>query len=902
MGESARGTLTERIEAAVREHERRTTAGESVDLERFCAAFPELAPHLQRELVMHGLLGELTTRPVLEQIAAELGDYRLIEEIGRGGMGAVFRARDAVLDRDVAVKVVAIDPLRPDRAERLLREARAIARIRHPHVVEVYAFGRTERWLYLAMELLEGTLAERMVALKDEATTSERVATVRGWIIAAAEGIAHCHAQNIVHRDLKPENLLLDARGSVKVADFGLARADDLARVTETGHVLGTLGYAAPELLRGEPADVRADIFGLGACLYALLAGRPPGGEAAPWRSLPPATPRHLRTIIARSMAPEPSERFADATALIEALRAEAPVRSRRTRAAAGLLGVGALTIAGLAWFHAERAPSPAATPALAVEAGPPPAGGFVISETERWMAENEPPAANARGAGAAPGPPSALWDRKLAELSTGRELSRARSVEFEDGGLTYVARVTSAADHVEVILEHDGLVRARLRLAVEDLAGHTDGWGIYFETADEDGDGHKELVLVRVGEELASVRMIKWDPQAWFGSDGGWRRPAPPDSRYGEPTMLELVDGWRLHALSRGADGVERTSFTLDTGARAGPAEPVSWLRRAAPRLLGPGDDLWLEIGHAEALVVPGDAVTWRWDSGAHRPTIASWRALRTSTDGPWVAVGRGHAGLSLAGLRADALAHATADAHLVRLLGAAAAAIATRQGDRPALCGAAADTVVCQSPPVATGDPQLLWQVRLPPGNELVQPPVEIDDLDGDGLAELAVITEQGRLYVVSALDGGAIVAERALEHVPTAPLVWVEPCLVVVSATTIACATLTADRIELRTLAEVEYAFDRYASARLIRAARGAPLLIVTIDYGVNRGVQLLDPAAPTGADARLWRYASAADPLPDVSAVQRDGRLWIAFADVAGSLYALKVPLPAGATID
>lgn len=891
MGESAKGPLTERIEAAVEEHERRARAGEVIDLDAFCAGYADIAPHLRRELEMHAVLGQLTTRPVLEQIGAELGDYRLVEEIGRGGMGVVFRARDETLGRDVAVKVVAIDPLRPERAERLLREARAIARIRHPHVVEVYAFGRTDRWLYLVMELLDGTLADRMAA-----PAGDRLAQVRQWITEAAEGIAHCHAQGIVHRDLKLENLLVDGHGAVKVADFGLARADDLVRVTETGHVLGTLGYAAPELLRGESADVRTDVYGLGACLYALLVGRSPGRDATPWRSLPPGTPPALRTAIAGAMAPERADRLADAHAFIQVVAGEGTALHRRRVLAAALLGGGMLAIAGgIIWSKSEPATGRgAAVPAAAApEDALPLAGGFIIAEYERWLRENEPPPAEVRAPGASFVPTFAIWEQKLAELSTGREISRARSVEFEHDGRTYVASATAAEDHVEVALESEGALRARVRLGPEALAGHTDGWGIYFETTDEDGDGRKELVLVRVGDELASIRIIKWDPQAWLGDDVGWRRPAPPDSRYGQPT----INGARLESLHRGGGEVELASFDLGTGARAAPSRPGPALRPLAPRLLGADTDLWLEVGHAGALVIPAAAATWRWPPSG--PSPVTWRATHIGNE--WLAVGVGGE-LALAGLQPGAVMPAVEEEHPRHLLGAAPAAVAW--GDRRAVCAAAVDAVACVSPPTAGNGTKILWQVRLPPGQHVTQPPVDIGDIDGDGHAELAVASELGRLYVVSARDGGSILAERDLEAAPgqplrpVAPLLWLDApgCVAVVGTNAITCASVAAGRIETRTISAMAVAEDHFTSARQVQSPTGTLLLLVTIEFGRKRGVQVIDPAAAPGTDPVLWHYALPTDPLPAVAAEVRDGRLWIAFADLSGALYALPVPLP------
>jgi eukaryotic-like serine/threonine-protein kinase len=213
-----------------------------------------------------------------------LGPYQIVGRLGAGGMGEVFRARDTRLDRDVAIKVLpeafATDI---DRVTRFEREAKAIAALSHPNVLAIFDTGRhdissTESALYVVTELLEGeTLRERL----DHGALPVRKAVE--YAVQIARGLAAAHEKGLVHRDLKPENVFLLSDGHVKILDFGLARTmtgmsgtgstETVAAVTDPGTVMGTVGYMAPEQIRGHTVDGRADVFALGAVLYEMLSG-----------------------------------------------------------------------------------------------------------------------------------------------------------------------------------------------------------------------------------------------------------------------------------------------------------------------------------------------------------------------------------------------------------------------------------------------------------------------------------------------------------------------------------------------------------------------------------------------------------------------------------------------------
>ncbi|MFF0751442.1 protein kinase [Streptomyces sp. NPDC004267] len=200
--------------------------------------------------------------------------YRLQVCVGRGGMGEVWRATDEVLGRDVAVKLMLGHEHDPSAADRFRMEAQTAARLSHPHVVGVFDFGTWDGKLYLVMELVDG---DSLAGDRSHSTvySAEQVATVAAH---AAAGLSAAHRQGVVHRDIKPGNLLMDSHGTVKLADFGIARFvdDPSAALTTTGQIVGTGLYLAPERALGQPASPASDVYSLGCVLYQLLTGQPP--------------------------------------------------------------------------------------------------------------------------------------------------------------------------------------------------------------------------------------------------------------------------------------------------------------------------------------------------------------------------------------------------------------------------------------------------------------------------------------------------------------------------------------------------------------------------------------------------------------------------------------------------
>jgi len=320
---------------------------------------------------------------IAERLAAgtKLGPYELRAFLGAGGMGAVYRAHDPRLGRDVAIKVLP-ETMRADPAwqARFEREARAAAAINHPNVMALYDVGVHDGVPYLVCELLEGeTLRTRLEH------GSLPLSRALAWAEQIARGLRAAHERGLVHRDLKPANLLVLRDGTVKILDFGLAKAapvvgtettlpdsDDETSLTGTGAVVGTPAYMAPEQVRGEVADHRADLFAFGVVFYEMLAGHRPfaaasGAEMAraivadETPALPPGMPDGLQRIVQHCLQKEPSERFQSARDIVfalemlDAVKAPAPV-SRRRRGVLWAMGIVAvLAAAGAVWMRFGR-------------------------------------------------------------------------------------------------------------------------------------------------------------------------------------------------------------------------------------------------------------------------------------------------------------------------------------------------------------------------------------------------------------------------------------------------------------------------------------------------------------------------------------------------------------------
>ncbi len=306
----------------------------------------------------------------------KLGRYILLHLIGAGAMGQVYAAHDPELERTVALKLLHPQRAGGEETARMLLEARAMAKLRHPNVVAVHDIGETAGRIYLAMEYVPGVSLREWIANKPR-TRDEILDVFR----QAGAGLAAAHAMGIIHRDFKPDNVFLGDDDRVRVGDFGLAWPRDSAQrstassfsgadvdvqLTRTGEVVGTPAYLAPESFQGDVATERSDQFAFCVALFEALCGyRPFGGqtysvlgakvisgERKPLRAKV-RVPRRIRAALARGLAVEPERRFADMNQLLEQLR----IASSRTRALA-VAAVAITTLSATTWW-ALQAPAP---------------------------------------------------------------------------------------------------------------------------------------------------------------------------------------------------------------------------------------------------------------------------------------------------------------------------------------------------------------------------------------------------------------------------------------------------------------------------------------------------------------------------------------------------------------
>jgi tRNA A-37 threonylcarbamoyl transferase component Bud32 len=262
----------------------------------------------------------------------KLEKYEILEELGHGGMATVYRARDTVLDRSVALKVMHPHLRAAEEARRRFhREARSVARLHHPRVLEIYDFsGEGSEEAYIAAELLTGPTL-KIWREKQKEVPAEVAAA---FVIEIAQALEAAHAAGIVHRDVKPENVLLHENKAVKLTDFGIADMVDSQSMTATGQILGSPGHMAPEQIEGKDCDARTDLFSLGTVLYYLATGRLPftgrnphqvlkriiDGEYADPLRVNPTIGGRMRAIIVKTLDRDPAQRFQSAAELAQEL------------------------------------------------------------------------------------------------------------------------------------------------------------------------------------------------------------------------------------------------------------------------------------------------------------------------------------------------------------------------------------------------------------------------------------------------------------------------------------------------------------------------------------------------------------------------------------------------------
>jgi eukaryotic-like serine/threonine-protein kinase len=272
------------------------------------------------------------TKPQLDANASRLlaGRYQLLEELDTGGMASVWKGHDQVLGRDVAIKLLR-EELAADAkfAARFRQEAVHAANLNHQGIVGVFDIGAHDGVPYIVMELVDGRTIRQLLAREGPLPAAQAARIALG----VAQALAYAHRLGVVHHNLKPANIMLTQSGTVKVADFAIARAVDPEDPERTGEILGPIThYLAPEQRAGAGADGRADVYALGACLFEMLTGKAPPEPASPEADGSMTTPRMLRAgiprgldeIVRKAMAGDPAQRFADAQALLAALREHA--------------------------------------------------------------------------------------------------------------------------------------------------------------------------------------------------------------------------------------------------------------------------------------------------------------------------------------------------------------------------------------------------------------------------------------------------------------------------------------------------------------------------------------------------------------------------------------------------
>jgi serine/threonine protein kinase/tetratricopeptide (TPR) repeat protein len=567
----------------------REESGEQPRLEEYLHRFGQFEPQIRQLFEVHQALEQtpdeatdtlqVFTDALRDDMAAPPG-YEILGELGRGGMGVVYRARQMSLNRLVALKMIlAPEHAGPHQAARFRAEAEAVARLQHPNIVQVHEVGDHDGRPFFSMELVEGaTLADRIDGHPQPASEAA------GLVEVLARAVQHAHSRGVVHRDLKPANVLLLSGGErlnaagPKITDFGLAkRLDGPAAHTQTGTILGSPSYMAPEQTGRSRREVgpAADVYALGAVLYELLTGRPPFRAETPFDTLlqvvhddplPPSRlrprlPRDLETICLKCLEKEPQRRYPTAEALAEDLRRFldgkpvvarplSPVGrgvrwARRRPAVAALVAVGFLILAGL--------------PSLAVWSN--------IRENRRLAA---------------------------AHADVGQTLDDARDDAAREQWDLAHSHVANALDRIDAEPSLAPLrPRAEQLLAeIEARAYAANAWSRFTQARDDAlfhrleflslGDvGDREARLAAAGvsarEALAVLRL---DPDG----EGTWE----PDPRFdvaqraqlkidGATLLLVVVDEHAEHG--RHAEALR----ALDRAGRTGPASPVLVRRRAA-------------------------------------------------------------------------------------------------------------------------------------------------------------------------------------------------------------------------------------------------------------------------------------------------------------------------------
>jgi serine/threonine protein kinase len=306
----------------------------------------------------------------------QLGHYDIVAELGRGGMGVVYKGYESSLNRYVAIKVLA-ESLAHDESvkERFLREARSMASLNDPHIIQIYFIGEHEGQTFFVMEFVEGESLGSLLK-RDGKLRPEQAARV---ILQTAMGLASAHDKGVVHRDIKPGNLMVTSRGAIKIADFGIALVtqDFSKKLTSTGEFVGTPGYLSPEVCLGKPVDSRSDIFSLGIVLFEMLTGRMPFTDESPLglmlevvraeipdvRQLNSDVDAELSRILSRMIAKDPNDRYNNCHELVEDLSRHPALTGAPTVGLTPRVSSAASTVIGMKTPASAQRPLPQTAP-----------------------------------------------------------------------------------------------------------------------------------------------------------------------------------------------------------------------------------------------------------------------------------------------------------------------------------------------------------------------------------------------------------------------------------------------------------------------------------------------------------------------------------------------------------
>ncbi len=636
------------------------------------------------------------------------GDYELLKEIARGGMGVVYRARQVSLNRPVALKMILAGQLAgPDDIRRFHIEAEAAAKLDHPGIVPIYEIGEHDGQHFFSMGFVEGTsLAARVV---DGPLPPREAATLTMHV---AEAMHYAHSKGVIHRDLKPGNVLLDDRGRPKVTDFGLAKtlqAD--SGLTDTGQVIGTPSYMPPEQAEGREVGPAADVYALGAILYCLLTGRPPFQAASPMdtlmqvldreplppRQLNPGVPRDLETIALKALEKAPGRRYESAAALGADLdrwlrgepilaRPVGPIEKaakwvRRRPVIAGLgAAVVLIGLAGLSgiiwqWRRAER--------------------NFSTSEQNRLVAENRTIEAQAQGRIAEANFEEAKAQRRIAEARTAEV--RARADELERQGYVSLIAIAQRETQSNNLALSDRLLERcpphlrgwewrycsrsnHVELETVRPVGHP--WGVGLPSPDGQKfactDGRHVWICDRRGEELCAmadhpedITSVAWSPDGKTLATGCRDRAI---RLWGAETGKELGT-LRGHGIWVTGLAFSPGGKRLVSGAGAHPLVPGRhnevrlWdvdARREIHTLMNGSGGGVLSVAYAPdgkhvAAGTWGAAHVWETETGKQvqvfNPNQGRITGLRFSPDGRVLAVGSSSGGITLWDLAGGAL-----------------------------------------------------------------------------------------------------------------------------------------------------------------------------------------------------------------------------------------------------